>query len=229
MAVTTRSSSTRLTPHPGAPEPTTSEPAVLVAPPKLRRRPVTLLVSVATVVAGSLLGLWLWTTAGTTTQVLAARTLVHRGEVITPGDLIVVRVGLDPALGSVPASQQNAVIGRRAALDLAPGGLLTPADLTTTMVPARGFSVVGIGLAPGMLPAEPIIAGDPVRVVQTPGQQGQVTGTPVAIPATVVAVHPSATGDQTIVDVSVPSADAADLAARAATGKVALVLDSSEK
>ena len=229
MAVTTRSSSTRPTPHSAAPEPAASEPTVMPAPPKLRRRPVALLVSVATVVLGSLLGLWLWTSAGTTTQVLAARTLVHRGEVITPGDLVVVRVGLDPALRSVPASQENTVIGQRAALDLAPGGLLTPADITTTMVPARGFSVVGIGLAPGMLPSEPIVPGDAVRVVQTPGQQGQVTGTPVAIPATVVGVHPSATGDQTIVDVQVPSDAAADLAARAATGKVALVLDSSEK
>ena len=205
------------------------EPPTMAAPPKLRRRPVALVVSVATVVLGSLLGLWLWTMAGTTSQVLAVRSLVHRGEVITPGDLVVVRVGLDPSLRSVPASQENTVAGQRAALDLAPGGLLTPDDFTASLVPARGYSVVGIGLASGMLPAEPIVPGDTVRVVQTPGQQGDVTGSPVAVSATVVGVHPSAAGDQTIVDVSVRSEAAADLAARAATGKVALVLDSQEK
>ena len=224
MSVTTRSSSSRPT-TPAAPRPRT----VAAAPPRLRRRPVALLVSVAAVVAGSLLGLWLWTTAGTTTQVLAVRTLVHRGQAITAGDIEVARVGLDPTLHSVPASQESAVVGKRAALDLSPGGLLTPDDLTSTMVPAQGFSVVGVGLAPGMLPAEPLVPGDAVRLVQTPGQQGDVAGTPEASPATVVAVQLLATGDLTIVDVQVPSEAAADLAARAATGKVALVLDSVEK
>ena len=223
MSVTMRAPSKHRPPS------TAPEPAPMAAPPKLRRRPVALVVSVATVILGSLLGLWLWTMAGTTSQVLAVRSLVHRGEVITPGDLVVVRVGLDPALRSVPASQENTVAGQRAALDLAPGGLLTPDDFTASLVPARGYSVVGIGLASGMLPAEPIVPGDTVRVVQTPGQQGDVTGSPVAVSATVVGVHPSAAGDQTIVDVSVRSEAAADLAARAATGKVALVLDSQEK
>ncbi len=80
-----------------------------------------------------------------------------------------------------------------------------------------------------MLPAEPIAPGDAVRVVQTPGAQGEVADAPVTVSATVVGVHPSETGDQTIVDVVVPAEAAADLAARAATGKVALVLDSRER
>ena len=108
-------------------------------------------------------------------------------------------------------------------------GLLTPSDLATSVLPARGTSVVGVGLAPGMLPAEPIAPGDAVRVVQTPGAQGEVADAPVTVSATVVGVHPSETGNQTIVDVVVPAEAAADLAARAATGKVALVLDSRER
>lgn len=223
MSVTTRPSTTK---QPAAPAP---EPPALATPPKLRRRPVALLVSVATIVLGSLLGLWLWTAAGHTSEVLAVRALVHRGEVISRDDLMVVRVNLDPAVKTVPATQANTIAGQRAALDLAPGGLLTPGDLTTTVLPGRGTSVVGIGLAPGMLPAEPIAPGDAVRVVQTPGSQGEVAGTPVTIPATVVGVHPAEAGDQTIVDVLVPADAAADLAARAATGKVALVLDSRER
>ncbi len=224
MSVTTRPNASPRTAPPAVPE-----PPGLAAPPKLRRRPVALVVSVATVVLGSMVGLWLWSAAGHTTEVLAVRTLVHRGEVIDRDDLMVVRVSLDPAVRTVPAAQADAVAGQRAALDLAAGGLLTPGDLAAMVVPARGMSVVGIGLAPGMLPAEPIAPGDAVRVVQTPGQQGEVAGTPVTIPATVVGVHPSEAGDQTIVDVLVPSEAAADLAARAATGKVALVLDSRER
>jgi len=188
-----------------------------------------MLVSVATIVLGSVLGLWLWSTAGTTTEVLAVRTLVHRGEVIDRDDLMVVRVGVAPAVKTVPAAQLDTIAGRRAALDLAPGGLLGPAELAATVLPSRGTSVVGIGLASGMLPAEPLAPGDAVRIVQTPGQQGDVAGTPVTIPAQVVGVHADQAGDQTIVDVLVPADAAADLAARAATGKVALVLDSRER
>ena len=212
-----------------APSPAIEPPSTAGAPPKLRRRPVGVLVSVATIVVGSVLGLWLWSTAGTTTEVLAVRTLVHRGEVIDRDDLMVVRVGVDPAVKTVPAAQLDAVAGRRAALDLAPGGLLGPAELAATVLPGRGTSVVGIGLASGMLPAEPLAPGDAVRIVQTPGQQGEVAGTPVTITAQVVGVHADQAGDQTIVDVLVPADAAADLAARAATGKVALVLDSRER
>lgn len=223
MSVTTRPSTTSRAASPAA------EPPALATPPKLRRRPVALLVSVATIVLGSLVGLWLWTAAGHTTEVLAVRTLVHRGEVIDRDDLMVVRVNLDPAVKTVPATQANTIAGQRAALDLAPGGMLTPDALTSAILPGKGSSVVGIGLAAGMLPAEPLAPGDAVRVVQTPGPQGEVAGTPVTIPATVVGVHPAESRDQTIVDVLVPAEEAADLAARAATGKVALVLDSRER
>ena len=126
--------------------------------------------------------------------------------------------------------QLDTVAGQRAALDLAAGRTARPRPtLAATVLPGRGTSVVGIGLASGMLPAEPLAPGDAVRIVQTPGQQGEVAGTPVTIPAQVVGVHADEAGDQTIVDVLVPADAAADLAARAATGKVALVLDSRER
>ena len=226
MSVVTKPNGrTRPVPSPSIEPPNTTAGA----PPKLRRRPVGALVSVATIVLGSVLGLWLWSTAGSTTEVLAVRTLVHRGEVIDRDDLMVVRVGVDPAVKTVPAAALDTVAGRRAALDLAAGGLLSPDTLVRTVLPGRGTSVVGIGLASGMLPAEPLAPGDAVRIVQTPGQQGEVAGTPVTIPAQVVGVHADEAGDQTIVDVLGPADAAADLAARAATGKVALVLDSRER
>lgn len=202
---------------------------VVGAAPKLRRRPVALVASVAAVVLGAVLSLWAWSATSNTTEVLAVRAVVHRGEVITRDDLMVVRLGLDPAVKTVPASRIDQVAGQRAALDLAAGGLLAPDDLASTMVPATGMSVVGIALAAGMMPAEPLNPGDAVRLVQTPGQQGEVTGSPVTVKASVVAVEAAKTADLTIVDVLVPSEVAADLAARAATGKVALVLDSRER
>ena len=211
------------------PPATEPEPTTVAPPPKLRRRPVGVLVSAATIVLGSVLGLMVWSAAGSTTEVLAVRSQVFRGEVIDRDDLVVVRVGLDPAVQAVPASRLDAIAGKRAALDLAAGGLLAPADVATTVLPGKGTSVVGIALAPGLLLAEPLAPGDAVRLVQTPGQQGDVSGTPPTVPAQVVGVHPSETSDKTVVDVLVPAEAAAELAARSATGKVALVLDSRER
>jgi len=51
----------------------------------------------------------------------------------------------------------------------------------------------------------------------------------VTIAATVVGVRVNNENGQNVVSVQVPEQDAAELAARAATGNVALVLDSRER
>ena len=120
------------------------------------------------------------------------------------------------------------ILGRFAASDLTAGALLTPGQVTDQMQPTDGMSVVGIPVAPGLMPAEPLRSGDTVRLVQTPGPSGEVTGKkPVTITAEILRVTPGET--QTVVDVVVSSDRAAELAARAATGKVAVVLDSRER
>jgi hypothetical protein len=69
-----------------------------------------------------------------------------------------------------------------------------------------------------------------VRVVVTPAKgESAPVGAPPVSEATVAGVHAAAETGQMIVDVLVPHADAAVLAARAATGNVALVLDSRDR
>ena len=122
------------------------------------------------------------------------------------------------------------MVGQRAAMDLPAGGLVTRDSIASTVVPAQDMSVVGVALPAALLPGEPLRAGDQVRVVATPGQQGEVDeGEQRSITATVVGIYPDADSDQTVVSVQVPYDQAAELAARAATGKVALVLDSRER
>jgi ribosomal protein L24 len=107
---------------------------------------------------------------------------------------------------------------------------VTEDAVTTAVVPGRGMSVVGVALPVSLMPGEPLQVGDRVRVVATPGQQGDVTAAqPRSIAATVAGVFPDADNAQTVVSVQVPHAKAAELAARSATGKVALVLDSRER
>ena len=80
------------------------------------------------------------------------------------------------------------------------------------------------------MPSEPLRAGDTVRIVTTPGDQGEVTNEdPVTVEVVVVGVSLVPETGETVVDVSVPEGDAADLAARAATRRVALVLRPRER
>ena len=202
-----------------------------VAPaPKLRRRPALVAASIVAISAGALLAAFAWTATSTTQSVLAVRSAVERGAVIAQDDVMTVRVSADPALAPVPASQASAVVGQRAATDLAAGTLLTREQVSDTVLPAAGMSIVGVGLPSAQLPGEPLLVGDRVRVVATPGASGEVTaGEPVTIAATVAGVRVDDENGQSVVSVQVPQGDAAELAARAATGNVALVLDSRER
>jgi hypothetical protein len=204
---------------------------IITPPPRLRRRPALVAASVAAICLGALLAVWAYTGASTSQDVLAVRTTVHRGELITSDDLMTAQIGVDPALKPLPASSADTVVGKRAAMDLPAGGLVTQEDVTSAVVPAKGMSLVGVSLPPALMPAAQLQSGDQVRIVATPGAQGDLaTGTsPTSIGATVVGVRGPGDNGQIVVDVSVPYDQAAELAARAATGKIALVLDSRER
>src|SRR5674476_1207960 len=171
--------------------PPATDPAVpgesITPPPRLRRRPALVAASVASVCLGALLAVWAYTGASTSQSVLAVRTTVHRGELITRADLRRHQIGVDPALKPLPASAADTVVGKRAAMDLAAGGLVTQEDVTSAVVPAKGMSLVGVSLLPAMMPAAQLQSGDQVRIVGTPGAQGDLaTGTsPTSIGATV--------------------------------------------
>jgi SAF domain len=202
----------------------------LVPPPKLRRRPAVVAGGIVAICLGAILAAWAWTSTTHTQEVLAARTTIARGSVIGAADLQRVRINADPALHPLPASAYDDVVGRRAALDIAAGGLVTAEATTSSALPPSGMSVVGIALTPAQAPALPLQSGDRVRIVVTPaGSDGQPSGSPQFTVARVVDSRSDATNGQTVVDVLVPYADASVLAARAATGNVALVLDSGRK
>lgn len=202
----------------------------LVPPPKLRRRPALLAAALVAICLGALLAAWAWTATTQTQEVLVARTTIERGSLIEAGDLARVRVSADPALNPVPAAQFDQAVGQRAAFDVAAGAMLTPDSFTTGVVPGGTNSIVGVALTPAQAPGLDLQTGDHVRVVVTPTQgEGLPPGVPQFSEATIAGVHVSAETGQTIVDLLVPHADAAVLAARAATGNVALVLDSRER
>lgn len=219
----------RLKNKPGTPAPEPlSGPRTAARPPRIRRRPLLLVGTIAAVLVGGLGAAWVFTTSAASTEVVAVRAAVQRGEVIDRDDLTVVRVGLDPSLDVVPAARIEQIAGQRAATDLVAGGLLASSSVTAGVVPKAGESLVGVALAATMLPAEPLLAGDRVTIVETPGAQGEVTTAPIVMEAVVSQVTVLETGD-TKVDVLVPSEKAAELAARNGTGRLALVLEARER
>ncbi|HQA14982.1 MAG TPA: SAF domain-containing protein [Ornithinibacter sp.] len=208
-------------------EPTSAPGEQFAPPPKLRRRPVLIAASVAAICLGALASMWAYQSTSDAQSVLAVRQTIERGDVITADDLMTVNISVDPALKPLSADQASSVVGKHAALDMSAGGVVTQDQVTEQALPAKGSSVVGIALTPGMLPANQIRVGDKVRVVVTPGQQGEMpTGQPDSIEAVVVGVAKDETTGNAIVNVQVPNNEGPMLAARAATGKVAIVLDS---
>ncbi|WP_082599406.1 SAF domain-containing protein [Nocardioides sp. Root151] len=217
----------------GPPPPQTAQtqPAhAATARVKARRRPWVFALMASLVAAGALGVAFVFTSVNDTQEVLVVSSDIKRGETIEAGDLAIVRVSVDPALTPVPGSQKAELEGSRAAVDLWAGTLLTEQAIADNLVPGEGESLVGISLTPAQMPSEPLYGGDVVRIVTTPGDQGEITDKePVSIEATVVGVSRVEETGETVVDVSVPESEAADLAARAATGRVALVLDARER
>lgn len=202
----------------------------LAPPPKLRRRPALVAAAIGAICIGALLAGWAWTATTNTQEVLVARHSIERGSVIEADDLARVRLSADPALKPVAGSELEQVVGQRAAVDIAEGGMLTPGSFTTEVVPGEGESVVGVALTPAQAPGLDLQYGDKVRLVATPAQGDDLPdGAPLTSDATVVGVHISDETGQTVVDLLVAKTDAAVLATRIATGNIALILDSRER
>lgn len=156
---------------------------------------------------------WLWPRA------------VPFGTVITASDLTRAEVSLDPAVATVPANELGQIVGRIAATDLTPGSLLTRSAVTDVAPPVRGQVLVAIAVPATRIPAGGLQAGDRVLVVGTPAAGADPpTLPPTTIAATVVRLGPTDLNGVTVVDVTVTSADGPALAARSATGRIALVL-----
>lgn len=202
----------------------------LAPPPSVsvrrQRRPVLIGLAVALIVIGALGAGAFVLSAGQRVAVLALAQPVARGQVIERADLVTANVAVDPALSPVPAAQLAEVVGQRAALDLARGSLLTREGVTDAPRPGPGQSLVGVALQPGQLPNEPLMPGDQVRLVVAGEDTGDVPGSVSVTEAEVVSVTGPDEAGVTTVDVVTSLAEGPSLAARVATGRVVLVLDS---
>lgn len=201
-------------------------PSPPLAPlPKSRRRPALFALGACLMAVGVLLGAWFVNGAGDRHSVLAVARAVPFGSVITADDLTRAQVSLDPAVATVSSADLSQIVGRVAATDLTPGSLLTRSQVTDLVPPGRGQVLVAIAVPALRMPAGSLQPGDRVLVVDTPAADGNPpTLPPTTFAATVVRLGPADLNGVTVVDVTVATGDGPALAARSATGRIALVL-----
>lgn len=220
-------------------------PRALRIAPMSSRRPKMMIGSLVLLVACMALFVSSYAKASHQTAVLAVAKTVAPGAIITTDDLTIVRIAATGPVAPIAAADANEVVGRRAAVGLVPGGLLTVSDLAKGPVVPTGDAVVGVEVKPSQLPAQGVSPGETVDVVLTgiPGapaitattpvsgqsanesQASGPVGTVLAPEVTVVAVGagPSANSEATDVSVLVPVAVAPLIATASAAGQAALV------
>lgn len=197
-----------------------------VAPPKGRRRPALLALGIALIAVGALAAVWLVNSAGDRAPVIAVMRDVPYGSVITDADLGTAAVSVDSAVRTIPASEVSSIVGSVAATNLMAGSLLNRGQLAAAAPPGTGQVLVAVAIPATRMPAGGLQPGDRVLVVDTPALDADPSDLPPkSIPATVVRLGPADVNGATVVDVTVATLDGPALAARTATGRIALVVE----
>lgn len=169
---------------------------------------------------------------GNRTDVVTVVRDVQVGQVLTEDDLGRASVALDPAVKAVRADTLRSVVGKRAAVELKPGSLLAPSQVTRDNLVKAGEQLVPIGLEPKQIPATVLVPGQKVELVHVPAQGTTETDTgktsdtaPQTIDGRVVKASGAAPGTGiVVVDVATAATDGPTAVAWEAAGTLRLVL-----
>jgi len=152
-----------------------------IAPPRVvrqrRMRPGLLGLAVLLVALGGLGAAFAVTSVRATGSYLAVVRAVPVGTVLAADDLFVVQVAGGQGLAPVPADQVDVVIGRRAAVALAPGTLLTWEQLTDQPMIGPGQQQLSLGLKASEVPARQLHPGDRLLLISRPARDAEGGGT----------------------------------------------------
>ena len=209
-----------------------------LAPQVRQRRPLLALSSALLVALCVAVFASVYLRAGHQVSVIAVARSVPEGQTLTGNDLTIVRMSIAPGVLAIPATAVDSVMGRRVAVPVESGTLLTPGDLAHGSYVPPGDAVVGVALKQGQLPATGVAPGQYVDVVMTgsPGSPFTVSptgggpGTILAPGVLVSAVtQPSASSgsDIEVVSLVMSRALAPIIASASAANQAALVVIAS--
>lgn len=164
---------------------------------------------------------------GSREEVLVLAQPVAAGQVLSAGDLRSARVSTGSSLAVVPVAAERSVVGRRAAVALVAGALLTTSEVGAVPPVAAGFDEVAVGLKPGAYPPD-VAPGDRVQVVPVASSSASSTagatgGSPVAATVLAVDAAPADTSNPTVVSLQVATRDAVEVALLAAAGQASVI------
>jgi hypothetical protein len=166
---------------------------------------------------------------GSREEVLVVAQPVAAGQVVTGADLRAARVSTGSGLDVVLSGQEATVVGRRAAVALMAGSLLTASEVGSSAPVGSGFDVVAVGLKAGAYPPD-LAAGDRVQIVPVSstssggtGAASVSSGSPVG--ATVLSIEAASSDSDTpaVFSLQVSRSDADEVASLAAAGQASLV------
>jgi hypothetical protein len=176
------------------------------------------------------------------TAVLIVARSIQQGQELTGSELGQANVTISGGVNTIPVVDASELEGKRAAVTIPAGSLLTIGDVASSQPIGLGEAIVGMALKPGQLPAAGVASGDQVMIVQTGGadslavpassnssavDSGSETGVLVS-QATVfdVEVPPANSESATsqLVSVEVPQSIAASVSAIAAANQASLVV-----
>ncbi|AEB42238.1 MULTISPECIES: SAF domain-containing protein [Micromonospora] len=201
-----------------------------VAPPKVVRqrrvRPGLLGLAVLLIALGGLGSAFAVTSVRATGSYLAVARTVEVGSVVSASDLVSVQVAGGQGLDPVPAGRLADVVGMRAAVSLAPGTLLTMAQLTDQPLLGPGQQQIALGLRTAQVPAPKLRPGDQVLLVSTPrddSSSGSSSGV-TRFTATVTDAVSTDGRDEVVVYLALAVRDVPAVVAMAAQDRIAVVL-----
>ncbi|MBM0231616.1 flagellar biosynthesis protein FlgA [Micromonospora sp. STR1_7] len=200
-----------------------------VTPPKVVRqrrvRPGLLGLAVLLIALGGLGAAFAVTSVRATGSYLAVARPVEVGRQISAADLVTVQVAGGQGLRPVPAGRLDEVVGRRAAVALVPGTLLTLAQITDDPLLGPGQQQIALGLKTAQVPARQLHPGDKVLLVSTPDDNADGNA---AAPGTrfsaIVIDMVSPANDDKVLYLALPVRDVPAVVALAAQERIAVVL-----
>jgi hypothetical protein len=132
-----------------------------------KKSPLMAVISALVVLASIAIFASIYSAAGHQTPVLIVTRTIEQGQPITGGDLGQASASISGGVIAVPVADASELSGKRAAVTIPSGSLLTAGDVTGSPAIATGDAVVGLALKPGQLPSVGLTAGDRVMIIQT--------------------------------------------------------------
>lgn len=193
-----------------------------------KRRAPEVVAGLLVILVFSLGALWWQTSSTEQVEVLALRSAVLRGHVMTVEDLQVVGISSDDDLTVMAATDAATIIGRVARTDMAAGALIAAEQFSAGSLIEPGDGVVGLSLEAGQFPSMSLAPGDVVAVVLTPGTidataTKSAAGNVLVDRALVVEVESVGVQGRLFVAVQVDENEAASIASAASANQVRLI------